>query len=228
MILRIRDVARRIGLNRILGRWIHSRGYEDRFGSALLSAVRPGDTVWDIGANVGLYSDLFVEAVGIEGEVIAFEPTKECFEELTRRFAAATTLHSINAAVGANDGTVVMEVSDAALAPTHRVMPGKAADSPNSRIVSVRSARSLCQEYPQWFPNVVKIDVEGHEGAVIQGFGELLGDSRLRTIGVEVHFGLLDERSEKQTPATIERSLCAAGFAVRWTDPSHLVATRRA
>ena len=226
MILRLRDLARLIGLNRVVGRWIHSRGYEDRFGSALLSAVRPGDTVWDIGANVGLYSELFVAAVGPAGKVIAFEPTVECFEELTRRFADTMTIHAINAAVGASDGTVVMEVADAALAPTHRVIPGKPADSRNARIVSLRSARSLCREYPQWFPNVVKIDVEGHEGAVIEGFGELLGDSRLRAVGVEMHFGLLGGRLEKQTPATIERTLCAAGFVVKWTDPSHLVAIK--
>jgi hypothetical protein len=54
----------------------------------------------------------------------------------------------------------------------------------------------------------------------------LLDDPRLRCIGIEVHFGVLDERGESARPKQIEQSLLQHGFRVRWTDPSHLIALR--
>lgn len=225
--LRLRDAARRLGLSRALGRWIHRYGYEDRFGKALLAAVRPGDVVWDIGANVGLYSKQFLTTVGPSGKVVAFEPMFEAYEELMRTCADATTFAALNLAVGAVDGAVAMEVANSAIDPTNRVVANKPPVSENGRIVPLRSVRSLCEEHAEWFPNVIKIDVEGHEGAVIEGCGGLLADARLRVIGVEVHFGLLHSHGEDATPGQIESSLRAGGFLVRWTDPSHLIATKR-
>ena len=37
--------------------------------------LQPGDTVFDVGANVGLYTLLFSRLVGPQGQVYAFEPT---------------------------------------------------------------------------------------------------------------------------------------------------------
>ena len=119
-----------------------------------------------------------------------------------------------------------MEMANAALAATHRVLPNAVARNPQERNVPLRSAKSICDERPEWFPNVVKVDVEGHEGDVFDGFGDLLGDKRLRAMGVEVHFGVLHSRGEDKTPARIERLLKNAGFILRWTDPSHFVAVR--
>ena len=224
--LRLRGIARRLGLTRILGGWVQRRGYEDQFGTTLLATVQSGDVVWDVGANVGLYTDRFLSATGPTGKVIAFEPAAECHAALMERFAGKPSFSTLNIAVGANDGTVVMEMASAALAATHRVLPNAIARNPQDRTVPLRSAKSICAESPDWFPNVVKVDVEGHEGDVFDGFGDLLFDKRLRAIGIEVHFGVLNSRGEDETPARIERLLKTAGFVLRWTDPSHFVAVR--
>lgn len=226
----LRDVARRLGVNRVLGAWVHRRGYEERFGSTLLATVRPGDVVWDVGANVGLYSEQFLAAAGSSGKVIAFEPAGECYDQLVRRFADTATFEAVNVAMGASDGKALMEFSGTGLSPTNRVVADSETSNAgqNTRTVSLRSAQSICSQYPDWFPNVVKVDVEGHEGAVFDGFADLLADKRLRAIGVEVHFGLLHSRGENGTPSRIERSLQASGFGIKWTDPSHLIAIKRA
>ena len=57
-------------LDRVTG----NQTYEARFMRALNARVRPGDVVWDIGANVGMYTQQFAHAVGRSGRVIAFEP----------------------------------------------------------------------------------------------------------------------------------------------------------
>ena len=60
--------------------------------AALQALVRPGDMVWDIGANIGLYSRLLANKFDA-GNVVAFEPMSGCFiaeqacEALRPRFA---------------------------------------------------------------------------------------------------------------------------------------------
>ncbi len=224
--VRLRGFTRKLGLNRFLGGLMAGRHYEDRFGTAFQLAIRPGDTVWDIGANVGLYTAIFAEAAGPTGRVIAFEPTTACFSELQGRFANNPQVVLKNVAVGASDGVLSMAIEPDALAATHRIVTCHAGGGGGGVWVQVQSAASLVAEDPELFPQIVKIDVEGHEGAVLDGFEPLLYDQRLHSIGIEVHFGLLDERGESARPRQMEQTLNCHGFKVRWTDPSHLLATR--
>jgi hypothetical protein len=75
---------------------------------------------------------------------------------------------------------------------------------------------------------VVKLDVEGFELDVLRGLGALLRSPELRTLGIEVHFGILQERGIGDAPRRLERLLCEAGFRCAWTDPSHVIASRAA
>ncbi len=223
-LVRLRRMGRRLGLNRIISRWLSSRRYEDRFGPAVQAEVRAGDTVWDIGANLGIYTKEFVAGVGPSGRVVAFEPVSSCFAVLRERFADLPQVKLMNVAVGDADGHVNMVLDDNPLAPTHRVVGP--ANSGNAVAVAVRSSASIVAQEPHLFPNLVKIDVEGHEGAVMEGMRDLLADRRLRCIGIEVHFGLLDERGEGDRTKQMEQILTQHGFTLCWTDLSHLLAVR--
>jgi FkbM family methyltransferase len=226
--MKLRSLVRKTGLNRVLaGLW--SRGnYEDRFGSALLDAIRAGDTVWDIGANVGIYTEKFLAAVGATGRVVAFEPTEACHQEIARRVGDEPRLTTMLLALGAERGSITMTVENDAFSVTHRVIPTGATTVGPTKTVMMSSAAIVCEENPSLFPNVVKIDVEGHEGAVVEGMKPILADPRIRCVGVEVHFALLEARQEIRTPRAIESTLTAAGFRVTWVDPSHIVARRDA
>jgi FkbM family methyltransferase len=54
----------------------------------LLNELRPGDSVIDVGANVGYYTLLFARRVGDHGRVFAFEPDPANFELLRRNVEA--------------------------------------------------------------------------------------------------------------------------------------------
>jgi len=225
VVVRLRFLTRSLGVNKLLAKLLNQSRYEDRFCTAFEAVIRQGDVVWDIGANVGLYTEVFLQRAGVDGRVVAFEPTGDCFQVLADKFSSSDRVILKNIAMGAEDGTAAMALEEETLAATHRVVLEKRVGDEYVE-VPIRSAASFVNEFPASFPNVVKIDVEGHEGAVLDGFVKLLPDARLRCIGIEVHFGLLDGRGESDCPRQMEEALSGHGFSCRWTDPSHLLATR--
>lgn len=65
--IKLRSIARRVGLLALIQPMFRGRTYEEEFGNAMLGEVRPGDVVWDVGANVGLYTRKFIDKVGPSG-----------------------------------------------------------------------------------------------------------------------------------------------------------------
>ncbi|WP_462323163.1 FkbM family methyltransferase [Halochromatium sp.] len=225
--VKVRNLTRSLGLNKVAASLLMRGDYEDRFGPRLLAEVQPSDTVWDVGANVGLYTSQFAERVNDGGQVVAFEPVPACFAALQQVSQGKAGVHPVNAALGADDGVLTMALEADSLAATHRVVNDPSQGFGESFAeVPVRSGASFAAEHSSLFPNVIKIDVEGFEGEVFSGLQAILDDERLRCVGIEMHFGLLQERGESGTPGKLEEGLQQHGFRVEWTDPSHLVALR--
>ena len=62
--------------------------------------VRAGEHVVDVGANVGWYSTMLAELVGLNGRVYAFEPNTDLVRSLTLTALEYPSLRVIAAAVG--------------------------------------------------------------------------------------------------------------------------------
>lgn len=227
VVVRIRNLTRKLGLNKVIAGFLSSKEYEDRFGNAITNQIQAGDTVWDIGANLGIYTEIFSKKATFTGRVVSFEPIFPCFLELQRKFNLNEQIILKNMAIGSEDNILSMKVEENPLAATHKVVDSENAnDSANMVKVQVRSADSIIQSEPELIPNVIKIDVEGFEGQVIDGMQNLLKQEKLRCIGIEIHFGLLNERGETNRPQGIEKTLKENKFKVSWTDSSHIIATR--
>lgn len=190
---------------------------EKRVNAAISEITQLGDCVWDIGANVGLYTRQFLERVGPEGHVVAFEPVPENAAQL-RGLGAGPRLTVVEAALADTDGQMTLVVSGERGETSH--IGGESTDG-----LTVRVARgdSLLEEGVRP-PNILKIDVEGFEGDVLDGVPIALRSAR--NVVVEVHFAALTQRGRPNEPLRIIGLLRAVGFAVRWLDTSHLLAAR--
>jgi FkbM family methyltransferase len=235
LVTEARSVARRFGLIGPLGtirrrveRALGKVDYEARFNEALTSALRPGDVVWDVGANVGVYTSTFAELVGSSGIVCSFEPVPSCFAELERRTRAMPNVRCFAMALGDREMTAPIWTSDDPFGVTNSLVQGAAKADGRTVSVPVRAGDALVGAHLVPAPNVLKIDVEGFEEEVLTGLTKTLERPECRAVFIEVHFAILEGRGARHAPSRIKSLLGAKGFEARWTDGSHLAAERRA
>jgi FkbM family methyltransferase len=135
--------------------------YEPYMQDAFLKYVRPGNTVFDIGAYAGFHSLFCGLLVGAKGRVFAFEPNpiSRCSLESQIRLNRTLRVETIPYALS---DTVGMADFDAAQGSQSRITPtGKSK-------VEMETLDSLVPvDLP--VPNVIKIDVEGEEEKVLRG-----------------------------------------------------------
>lgn len=90
-------------------RWQFSGHYDRGAAARLVDLVKPGDEVWNVGANIGVYVLQLCRLVGPTGHVVAFEPNPEAAALLRHNvslngFDARVTV--VTAAVGEHAGEV--------------------------------------------------------------------------------------------------------------------------
>src|SRR5436190_6684482 len=71
----------------------------------ILSHVKSGDCIWDVGANRGMFSMFFSKHVGPEGRVYSFEPEARIFRDLEAniRLNEAANTSPMRIALGRTD-----------------------------------------------------------------------------------------------------------------------------
>ena len=141
---------------------------------ALQRLLRPGATFWDVGAHAGFFTLLAARIVGPTGNIEAFEP----MPANRRRLAAAVDLNGATN-VRVHDYAVSDRGGDATLyGSSASVTWSLVAESGGSDAVSVatRTLDSLAQSLPP--PDVLKVDAEGSELAVLRGGVGLLQERR--------------------------------------------------
>jgi FkbM family methyltransferase len=160
-----------------------------------LRLVRSGDTVFDVGANLGVYSLLFSRLVGRRGRVHAFEPGPPTFAALNNHLEREGPCRNLKAnplAVGAAAGTATLYLpgDDHGQASLSRQTAGSWTAAPEVAefAVPMTTLDAYAAERNVARVDLIKIDVEGGELGVLQGAARLLARDH-PLLHLEVSYG---------------------------------------
>jgi FkbM family methyltransferase len=147
----------------------------------VLEVVNEGDVVWDIGANIGLYSLSSASIVGSSGFILAVEPNDKT-AKLIRRSAENfpdRTIKVLSAAVSEELG--IEEFCIAKRGNSTNFLQSSGGSTQTGGVVSkypviTVSLDWLLESFRK--PDVIKIDVEGGELGVLKGASKILTEVR--------------------------------------------------
>lgn len=162
-------------------RWIHP---EVELFEELVETLRPGEVFYDVGAHLGWHS-VVAASVDPDVEVVAFEPHPMVADRLEAVLRA--TGHEVDvhrSALVDESGTVAF--TDTPDPAAH--VSGVYGDHPEETLrVDAAAGDDLVVDGSVPPPDVVKIDAEGAEAAVLDGLEATIRERRPRIIYCEVH-----------------------------------------
>lgn len=143
---------------------------------AFVDSVRAGQTVFDIGANVGYYTLLGSTLVGAEGMVIAFEPVVRNLFYLYRHIALNKVVNVIIIPAACSDHCSIANFSlgDNCAVGHLEQEPARRRYNPKNIAVVPTITVDEVVKFTNISPDVLKIDVEGAELLVLQGARDTL------------------------------------------------------
>lgn len=152
--------------------------------------VRPGDTVWDIGANLGLFTFAAAVAAGQAGRVLAVEPDTMLVRLLRRSTALNKNYAPVDVLpVAVSDQESVARFHIARRNRSTNHLDGFGTSQTGgvraTELVPVITLDLLGAHLPP--PDVIKIDVEEAEAAVLVGGSDMLGLARTIICEVAAH-----------------------------------------
>lgn len=143
--------------------------------------VRSGDTVLDIGANVGAHTVFLAQEVGPNGRVIAFEPTDYAFDKLSRNISLNPNLAGRVTCL-----QYLLGDTDVAAGPSkplysswplkdeaglHHLHQGRLMTTERA---STRTLDSAIASLGLGRVDCVKLDIDGAECSMLRGAGQVL------------------------------------------------------
>ncbi|QXC61563.1 FkbM family methyltransferase [Aquihabitans sp. G128] len=181
-----RRLLRRDLLHRVAIRWridVVRRFTKDAIADQqVLFAGWPVRTVFDVGANVGLLTDAYLRAFPA-ARVVAFEAAPPALAALGRRFGGEDRVEVVDRAVTATDGEEVAFHVTPTLGTSSLLEPlGEQSTVVHAQTVSLDG---WCAANGVATVDVLKVDVEGAELAVLDGAASLLESGAVGLVFIE-------------------------------------------
>ena len=138
----------------------------------LEEVLKPGITVFDIGANIGYYALMEKQLIGDKGKLIAIEPSPTNVKLLKRNLLLNGYKENEIAVVqcGVSNKAAEMDFHLAQQANLHTFHPkGSAARDLTGEIIKVKTYTIPDLVETHGAPGLIRMDVEGHELEIISG-----------------------------------------------------------
>jgi methyltransferase, FkbM family len=164
---------------------------ESIFLKRFLTSFNKGITIFDVGANIGHYSEIIINNCAeknINYNLHLFEPTKSCFAELTAKFKNNEDVALNNFGVSDSDGisTIYYDNEKSGFASLYkRDMKQEKVEMNKSEAIVLKRLDAYIEENK--IPNIdlLKIDIEGHEIYAFKGLGKYLSGNFISAIQFE-------------------------------------------
>ncbi|MBF2020931.1 MAG: FkbM family methyltransferase [Hydrococcus sp. C42_A2020_068] len=186
--------------------------YELPMQQVLASHLKPGDTFYDIGANVGFFTVLAAKLVGLSGRVYAFEPVPENADIIRHNVKLNNFSNVIILEKAVSDSTGKGKLLLAEHPGGHTLSTGgMPPDLKGSTTVELVSIDDLVAQKTITPPSVIKIDVEGAELDVLRGMFRTLEEFKPILI-YEVDDG--DRKAFMRKSQEIETFVRSRGYTI--------------
>lgn len=162
--------------------WLRMSRVDPMLYRMVRELVTPGAHVWDVGANVGLFSFCAAALAGPSGSVLAIEPDawlayliQRSSLEWNRAQAPAAPVNVVCAAISDRSQVSNLQISERCRAANHLSESRGSTQAEGNRFSQPALAVPLdflLDYFPA--PTVLKIDVETHEARVLMGARRLL------------------------------------------------------
>ena len=127
--------------------------------------IKPGDTVIDVGANIGVHTLRFAQLVGKMGRVFAFEPQRLVYQKLCSTIALNNIDNVIAYNYGIGEEETKVEVKSMIWGNLGNFSIERASVNNGDEIIEIKTLDSFSLQKC----NLIKIDVEGMEKKVLNG-----------------------------------------------------------
>ena len=141
--------------------------YEQETTLLFRKYLNEGDTVWDVGANIGYFTLEFARSVGFQGKVLSFEPHPEIFKVLQRNVSRNKyqNISLQNVACG-EEATFSKLYFSTENEGNHKIVENSS--SKDSVKIKVVKLSTFIETHP---PRLIKMDIEGAELLALRGLG---------------------------------------------------------
>jgi len=184
---------------------------ESRTAELFTRLLAPGWVVIDVGANVGYYALTAAMGVGSAGRVVAFEPAPTTAARLRENAAlnGFSNLTVVQAAVSDRPGTSRFQLAHS---PEASSLYNTGLDAVGSVEVRLATLDHLATEVGLDRVDLIKIDAEGAEVAVIRGARHLLSRADAPRVIIEANPVTLQAAGESVASLRVEME--NAGYAI--------------
>jgi len=175
---------------------VEGREHETKVTDAFVKNIKEGDTVIDVGANIGEFSLIASKKVGLKGKIISIEPLKQAAIWLEKNYSlnGFSNYEILEKAMGSKTGTMTLYkksessetgILDPEITEKELLSSGKIIVDTIDNLISSRNIGTV---------EMLKIDVEGYEYEVLCGCKDSFKEKKIKKIICEIHSSYLEKK----------------------------------
>lgn len=175
--------------------------------------IKAGDVVLDLGANIGYYVLLESRIVGPNGTVYAVEPVTECFKTLKRNVELNDLKNVELFRFGAGDTNANAYINVGKKLNLSAMTFYRDAEFTQQEEVAMVTVDEFFKDKKE--PNLIRMDVEGYEYAIVKGMKKTLASPNLKLL-MEIHSKIMTKEQTEGMFASFKENGFTKGVIFKY------------